>query len=234
MHPDHVHTVSFAAALLAGLAGSMHCLAMCGGMAGALGMRAKASGGSHRQALLYQAGRIGGYTVAGALVSAFGATALHAFDLGQLSFALRVASGIFIVLVGSRLLLRWNPLAPLERWGARFWQRLRPLAQRAARGNDTASALWLGFLWGWLPCGLVYSMLLFAAMSGNVRTGAGIMLAFGLGTLPSMLAGSFLAAQLQRLLSSRWPRLASGAALVTFGVWIAVAGLQVHAGGHVH
>jgi sulfite exporter TauE/SafE len=239
METEHVRTISFAAAFIAGIAGSMHCFVMCGVMAGALGMRARSLASNARAAFvhasLYQLGRIGGYTLAGILAGALGATALQATaDLGQLSLVLRVASGLFIALVGVRLLVSWNPLAWIERAGAHFWQRLRPLAQRTARQTSMRNALALGFLWGWLPCGLVYSMLLFAGMSGSVGSGGGIMLAFGIGTLPSMLTSSLLASQIQRLIARRWPRLVSGAVLVAFGAWMILAALQMQLGHHAH
>ena len=184
MHPEHIHTISLTAAFIAGIAGSVHCFAMCGGMAGALGMRARSVANGARaaffQASLYQVGRIGGYMFAGIVVGALGGAALQVIDLGEFSLAVRIASGVFIALVGARFLLQWNPLQWLETGGAHFWNRLKPLAQKAAQQPSTRRALALGFLWGWLPCGLVYSMLLFAAMSGSVTTGAGIMLAFGL------------------------------------------------------
>lgn len=238
MQPDHVHTISLTAAFIAGIAGSMHCFAMCGGMAGALGLRARTQArharGALLQAFLYQSGRIGGYTLAGLLIGALGAAALQLVNLAQLAVLLRVASGIFIALVGARLLLRWNPLAWLERWGARFWQALRPLTQAAAQKADMRHALALGFLWGWLPCGLVYSMLLFAGMSGSATTGGSIMLAFGLGTLPSMLTSSLLAAQLQRFMSQRWPKIVSGVLLMAFGAWLTLAAIGMQAGHHHH
>lgn len=237
MHPDHVHTISVTAAFIAGVAGSMHCFAMCGGMAGALGMRARSLAKNAQaaffQASIYQFGRIGGYMTAGIIVGALGSAALHVINLAEFSVALRVASGIFIALVGARFLVQWNPLLWLERGGARFWDQLKPLAQKAAQQSSTPRALSLGFLWGWLPCGLVYSMLLFAAMSGSALTGAGIMVAFGLGTLPSMLTSSLLASQLQRFMAKRWPKIVSGIVLVAFGAWLAFAALEMHS-GHMH
>lgn len=238
MQAEHVHTISLTAAFIAGIAGSAHCFAMCGGMAGALGMRARTLASDARdafaQAALYQAGRIGGYVLAGAIIGALGAATLQAVNFAQLGLVLRIASGVFIALVGARLLFRWNPLAWIERWGAFFWRRLRPLAQRAAQRASAPRALALGFLWGWLPCGLVYSMLLFAGMSGSSRTGAGIMLAFGVGTLPSMLTSSLFASQLQRLMSRRWPKILSGSVLIAFGAWMTLAAWAMSSGQHAH
>jgi len=231
--PDAGGMISLWAALIAGLSGSAHCLAMCGGLAGALGMRARAAGGNAAgalsHALAYHFGRISGYALAGALCGAFGAALQAVLDLSRLSVALRVASGVLLMLVAIRILFAWNMLGWLDGLGARFWRHLQPAARQAASGTSKGRALALGLLWGWLPCGLVYSMLLFAALNTTALGGALIMMAFGIGTLPSMLGSSLLAGQLHAWLSKRWPRLLSGLALLLFGAWMAIMGLS-HAG----
>ncbi|HLS81356.1 MAG TPA: sulfite exporter TauE/SafE family protein [Steroidobacter sp.] len=233
--------VTLTAALLAGFAGSGHCLAMCGGLAGALGMRARAAShdttGVLARAMLYHAGRLGGYAVAGALCGALGATLHAALDLARISIGLRLASGVLLILVAMRVLFAWNALAGLERLGARLWRTIQPLAGRAALGGGVGDAALLGFLWGWLPCGLVYSMLVFAALSGDAANGAAVMLAFGVGTLPSMLTSSVLVTQVQRLVHDRSARLVSGVLLLAFGVWLAAAALHpvlTHSHSHGH
>jgi hypothetical protein len=228
--------ISLGAAVVTGLAGSTHCFAMCGGMAGALGMRARATGAGPGAAFVdasaFQFGRIGGYAVVGALFGVAGAALQSMFDLLRIGAVLRVASGVLLILIGIRILIRWNLLAVLERLGARFWSRLQPLVRSAAHREGRGRALMLGFLWGWLPCGLVYSMLAFAATSGSATDGALIMAAFGVGTLPSMLTATLLASQLQRLLAQRWPRLMSGALLLLFGAWMIAAPVLFATGSH--
>jgi uncharacterized protein len=229
--------ISLGAALVAGIAGSTHCFAMCGGIAGALGMRATAMNpaGAFVNAATYQFGRICGYTIVGLIFGLVGATLQSTFDLLRIGATLRIASGVLLILIALRILMRWNPLATLERLGARFWSMLQPLVQRAARSQGFGRTLLIGLLWGWLPCGLVYSMLMFAATSGDALQGAAIMAAFGVGTLPSMLTSSLLASQLHRLLAQRWPRLVSGVLLILFGVWmIAMPLAPTQTGGHVH
>jgi hypothetical protein len=151
-------------------------------------------------------------------------------NLPLLSVVTRMAAGGLLVLVAARILFGWNTLAILERLGVHFWRSIRPLVGRAASSSSSAGNLVLGFLWGWLPCGLVYSMLLFAAMSGNAVRGAGIMLAFGAGTLPAMLASSMLASRIAHALSRPATRQAIGALLLLFGIWLGWAG--VVAGDH--
>lgn len=233
MSMDTGGMISLWAALIAGLSGSAHCFAMCGGLAGALGMRARATSSGRSagmNALAYHVGRIGGYMLAGALCGTFGAGLQSALNLARLSVGLRIASGILLMLVAARILFAWNLLAWLDGLGARFWRRLQPAAHRAARSSGLGSALSLGLMWGWLPCGLVYSMLLFAALSGTALRGAMIMAAFGAGTLPSMLGSTLLASRLQAWVSKRWPRLVSGVVLLMFGMWMALA--AIGHGGH--
>ncbi|AMN47636.1 hypothetical protein ACG33_11100 [Steroidobacter denitrificans] len=235
MSLDTSGMISLWAALIAGLSGSAHCFAMCGGLAGALGMRARAASPGRSaglNALAYHLGRIGGYMLAGALCGAFGAGLQSALDLTRLAVSLRIASGVLLILVAIRLLSARNLLAWLDGLGARFWRRLQPAAHRAARSSGLGSALALGLMWGWLPCGLVYSMLLFAALSGTALHGATIMAAFGAGTLPSMLGSTLLASRLQAWVSKRWPRVVSGTVLLIFGMWMALAAID-H-GGHGH
>lgn len=231
---DAADVISLSAAFTAGIAGSAHCFAMCGGLAGAFGMRVRSSATSSAcaNALPYHAGRLSGYAVAGAACGLLGATLQTLLDLARIGAWLRTASGVLLLLIAVRMLSPWNPLHWLETLGAKFWRGLQPLTRKTAGLSGNAHAIALGFLWGWLPCGLVYSMLLFAALSGRAVDGAAILLAFGLGTLPSMLASSGLASQAQNLLRSRWPRLASGVLLLALGAWMIWISLPTAA--HVH
>jgi hypothetical protein len=226
-------TIAPLAALLAGLAGSAHCFSMCGGIAGALGMQARAAVATTASAVqaasLYQIGRVAGYSIAGAIFGFIGARAAQLLDLARMAYVLRVASGVLIVLLGIRLLLRWNALQWIERLGARFWMTLRPLVQFAGSRTGAGKPICIGLLWSLLPCGLVYSMLMLAAMSAKPLDGALIMLAFGAGTLPSMLTTSLLAARLQAHASSPAARIVSGVLMVTLGTWMLVVALNLGA-----
>lgn len=218
-------SLSLGAALIAGLAGSGHCLAMCGGIAGALAMRGSAgSGGTSRLALAlaYNLARVASYTLAGALAGWLGRTLLRAVDVAPLSIALRVLAGAIMVAAAGRLLFGWRLLDPLEAAGSGLWRRIMPAAGRGARRNGIAGAISLGLAWGWLPCGLTYSMLLLAATTASVTNGALVMAAFGLGTLPSMVSATVAFERAARALASRTTlRNVAGALLLAFGVWTA-------------
>ena len=224
------------AALAAGLAASGHCAAMCGGVAGALALRHRASTPGRRtlSALVYNLARISSYAAAGALAGLAGGALLSAIDIGALVLAFRVLSGAIMVVVAGRLLFGWRLLDPLEAAGAGLWRRLGPAAARAGDG-ELRSALRLGLAWGLLPCGMTYSMLLLAATTASPWTGAGVMLAFGAGTLPAMTTAVLVFERTAGLLSRRasWRRVA-GVLLLAAGLWTAGYAVLHAGGGHHH
>lgn len=205
-------------AFLAGLMGSTHCLAMCGGIAGALGA---AGGTGLRSNLLYNLGRIGSYTLAGAVAGGLAFALGRVVDLAAWSVITRGLTGLILVLIGLNIALGLRLTGSLEALGGRAWARLSPLARRMLSRRSPAGMLGLGALWGWLPCGLTYSMLVAAMGAGNALDGAGLMLAFGLGTAPAMVAAGTASAGLRRLARSLSLRRASGLLLVLLGLWTA-------------
>jgi sulfite exporter TauE/SafE len=214
------------AALVAGLAGSGHCLAMCGGVAGALAMRNGGSqaGTSSRltQALAYNVARVASYTVAGGLAGLVGSALLKTVNIAPLSIAFRVLAGAIMIAAAGRLMFGWRLLDPLEAAGAGVWRRLMPGAGRSARRPGVAGAIGLGLAWGWLPCGLSYSMLLLAATTASVTSGALVMAAFGAGTLPAMVSATVAFERAARALATRASlRRVAGVLLVAFGAWTA-------------
>ncbi len=236
MTPDS-GTLSLAAAFVAGLAASGHCIAMCGGIAGALAMRGRQSSAAARlgTALAYNLSRILSYSLAGAIVGLLGRTLLAAVDVAPLSVAFRVLAGAIMLALAGKLMFGWRLLDPLEAAGARLWRRVAPHAGRQGRAGGLRGAIGLGLAWGWLPCGMTYSMLLLAATTASAANGAAVMAAFGLGTLPVMTSATFAFDRIARALSSRASlRVIAAALLVVFGVW--TAGNALHAlstrGGH--
>jgi uncharacterized protein len=216
--------LSLGAAFLAGVAASGHCIGMCGGIAGALAVRRpRAAGGSRLAlALAYNLSRIASYAVAGALAGLLGRALLRAVDVAPLSVALRVLAGLVMLAAAGRLLFGWRLLDPLESAGAGLWRRIAPWAGRQGRGGGIGGAVALGLGWGWLPCGLTYSMLLLAATTASAPLGAAVMLAFGAGTLPSMVTATVAFERVARTLAARATlRHVAGALLLAFGLWTA-------------
>lgn len=229
-------SITFWGAFIAGAAGSVHCLAMCGSLSGALGLRAQRLGAGAARAfghgLTYQLGRLSGYALCGAVVGAAGGSLKLMFDVARLSVGMRTLAGLVMMAAAIGILSRWRPLAWLERGGGRLWGRIAPLGRRIPAGGWGGSML-LGVLWGFLPCGMVYSMLLMAALAGSAAAGAATMLCFGLGTVPAVLGAGSAGAAALRLAGGRRLQVAAGALLLTFGAVTVVMTLSL-AAGHSH
>lgn len=172
--------------------------------------------------LCYNLGRLSSYALAGALAGGIAAGLLRGADvLGWLMPAQRVAyamTNIVLVLLGLYLTQWWTVMTRLEALGSGLWARLRPLAGRLVPVDTPAKALLLGSLWGWLPCGMVYSALLTALMSGSALQGGLTMLAFGAGTLPVLLAAGLSGARLRQLAARPLVRRGAGLLVLGFGV----------------
>jgi sulfite exporter TauE/SafE len=217
-------------ALLMGLLGSTHCVLMCGGV---VGMACSALPLDRRTRLVaqvpfllaYNAGRVTSYAIAGAVAGAAGA-AIASFGLAERAqVGLRLAAGLMMVAVGLYVAGLGPAMRWIERAGEPAWKRVVPFARRFVPVRTPAHALGLGLLWGWMPCGLVYAALVAAVTSGSALRGAATMAAFGVGTLPMLLAMGSAAAAAARAMRTRWVRPLAGAVLVVFGA------LQVvHAG----
>lgn len=210
----------FLALFLVGLLGSGHCVGMCGGIVGAL------SFGSVRFSLhlAYNAGRIASYAVAGALAGAFGSAGQMLAGQLPARLTLSLFANLMLVLLGLYLMGVTRSLRWIERAGYRIWRRVQPLAQRFLPARTLAQAFPLGLLWGWLPCGMVYGALATALSSGSASAGAGLMLAFGLGTLPTLLLVGALAVRLNEWLGQPVVRYSAGLVVLAIGIrgaWVA-------------
>lgn len=224
------------AALLAGLLGSAHCLGMCAGISGLFAMRTTAAGLRRHLplALAYNAGRLASYAALGFVVAALGSrfTGLAPALAGPV----RIAAAVVIILIGLQIAFDIRLLAGLERMGGRLWEHVAPLARGLMPVTGIAKAIGLGLLWGLLPCGLVYSVLLLAAASDSSPGGALVMLVFGLGTTPAMVLSGLGAARLSELMRRRGTRLGAGLLIVALGVLtLAMPAIGwVSSGGHHH
>lgn len=219
------------AAAALGLAGSVHCVAMCGGIAAAAGSRLQGPAGSG-SGVLFNVGRVASYAVLGLAVGAVVGTAFGAVSARPFALALRGLAALLMLVLGLQLLTGRDWLG-LERLGARLWRRLQPLTGSALGLPGPVRYFALGMLWGFLPCGLVYSALALAATSGSAPAGAVAMLAFGAGTLPSMVATTLAGSAIMRRLGGRNTRAAAGVLMIVFAAWTALGPLAPH-GGHEH
>lgn len=221
-----------AAALLLGFAASGHCLVMCGGISSAIGLAtAKNANGRPRLHLLagYQLGRITSYALAGLLVGGVLGGLVALLDIEAVRRTLRLLGGLALLLAAAVAFGRVRDFGFAV--GRRVWPRLAPLGRRLMPVRRFENAFAFGMLWGWMPCGFVYTVLLLAALTANPRDAALTMFAFGLGTAPVMFAVAFGAQGLLRF-SGRAPArriagviLVAGALLTIAGPWLPIHSL---------
>ena len=204
-----------AAAFGAGLLGSAHCLGMCGGISGlfAVGATVTSMKTQLPLAIAYNVGRVLSYAFLGVAVAALGGAAVGMVP--SLAGPVRLASGLLIIVIGLQVAFNWRLLAPVEKVGAAIWNRLAPNAKGLIPATNIASAVGLGLIWGWLPCGLVYGALLLAATTADPVGGGLVMVAFGLGTMPAMIATGLSASKLSAFMSRN--RLGTGLLIVILG-----------------
>jgi len=210
-------SVDLLSAFVVGLLGGVHCVGMCGGIVGALSFGLPAER-NLPILLAYNVGRISSYTLAGALMGALGFYFSGLLPVQTAQKALLSLAGLFLILMGLYLAGWWNVLSRVERAGGALWRRIEPLGRGLLPVRSVRHGLLLGLLWGWLPCGLVYSALVWTVSSGGALDGALLMLAFGLGTLPNLLLMGVAAAQLNRWVKRPAVRAVAGTLVIVFGV----------------
>ena len=212
--------VAFPAAMAAlGLASGVHCVGMCGGIATAFSLvhRKENRGQSpiSIRVLAFTGGRITSYALGGAIVGTIGSLGWYASGAQA---GLSMLASVVLVLVGIHLAGLRGPMRFLENLGVPLWRRIQPFAARLTKKPGPAAAYAAGLAWGWLPCGLVYGALTAAAFAGSPAQGAAAMLAFGLGTLPWLLAAGVAAARLRAWMTKAPVRLGVGGGVLGFGV----------------
>lgn len=217
------------AAFTVGFLGSLHCVGMCGGIVTALTL------GSHTGAtyrLAYHAGRLFSYGLAGAFAGMTGAALMGA--AGDTAVIARLISALFLVALGLYLSGWWLGLSVTETLGSVLWRRLQPLGRRILPVDRHWKALLIGMLWGWLPCGMIYVALTGSLASGGVLTGAAVMISFGLGTMPALLAIGSAAQWFARLAQNRILRQAAGIVFIGLGLIIMMYTLNTDSPAHAH
>lgn len=226
-----MNAISLAPVLLVGLLGSVHCAGMCGGIVGAFSMapvrafpvavislRSPGPGAALGRVLAYNGGRIASYAAAGALAGGLAGAARTLAGLAVIETVGYWLANLMLVVLGLYLMDAWRGLAQLERLGQHVWRRIEPVTRLLLPLDAPWKLVAMGGLWGWLPCGMVYSVLLTAMLSGSALSGAAVMLAFGVGTLPMLLTMGMLGAPLRVWIQRRPVRLASGLLVFGFGV----------------
>lgn len=235
------------AALLVGIAGGVHCAAMCGGIAAALGFRNQSpqpvrfAGGGTAAAgfsvvttlptqLAYSAGRVTTYAAIGAVAGGIGEMGLVTSSVLPVQLMLLVVANALVILMGLHLAGLGSSVLALERAGGVLWRAIQRAGATLRPANGPGGAFATGLAWGCVPCGLVYSVLATALVSGSAGRGALIMAALGLGTLPNVLAVGIVAERLRSFVRRPRVRLAAGLLVAAVGVWglVRVPGIGDH------
>ncbi len=213
---------TYISAFAAGLLGGVHCIGMCGGIVGALGFataQQQKSLNFYAILLSYNVARISSYVLAGSLMGGISALAVYWLDIRLLQISMQWFAAVLMIVLGLYLAGWTSVLVHIEKAGAGLWRILEPQARRFLPVRTIPQAFVLGLLWGWLPCGLVYSVLLWSVASANVVDGALLMLCFGLGTLPNLLAMGVFAQRLSALVRNLRVRQLAGVMVMGFGLW---------------
>jgi sulfite exporter TauE/SafE len=213
-------------ALVVGLLSAAHCVGMCGGIVGALGFSLKPTIRQHRHRLLaltlaYNAGRVLSYAVAGALLGSVGVALGESWAF--VGVLLRTVAALVTVAVGLYLMGIWSRLAAIERLGEPIWRAVEPLGRRLLPIKSFGRAFAFGLVWGWLPCGLVYAMLLNAPAQGGALAGGLYMAMFGIGTLPVMVGSGLVVVGLRNLLARPIVAILGGGLVVVLGLYSLVS-----------
>jgi uncharacterized protein len=217
-----------------GLLGSVHCIGMCGGIVSALSVAPTRKpfpvavvGVDTMPVVLradvarmaaYNIGRIGSYATAGAIAGGVAQGVRTLSTVSSLQIGGYWLANLMLVALGLYLMDAWRGLTKLEGVGQLLWRHVQPLTKHLLPADTPARMLTLGALWGWLPCGMVYSVLLTAMLTGSALSGASVMLAFGLGTLPMLLTLGMLGGRLREWTRRSGVRVASGLIIAAFGL----------------
>lgn len=202
-------------AFFTGLAGGAHCLSMCGGIAGTLGMHSRFS--SH--IVSYQAGRLFSYTCLGLFCGLLLPLLGISPRMSDMGIVIRRCSSLLIAAIGLMQVFNVQALRVLERYGYRLWRPLNRFLQALLPIRSHSDAFLVGSLWGLLPCGLIYAALAIAISRANVLQAAAVMLAFGLGTLPAMFSVSLFSRQIAAYWQQPLLRRCLGAVIIALAIW---------------
>jgi sulfite exporter TauE/SafE len=208
------------AAFTTALLGGLHCAGMCGGFVGALQINRPSGVSARALATGYHAGRITSYVSAGALLGLLGG-AMYTHDLLPLQVILLATGGLLLLALGASVATGNRWMKRLEGVGVGVWRVIGPAARRVYPPRTTGQAYLAGLAWGWIPCGMVYAVLPLALVAGGIWQGAVVMLAFGIGTLPTMTALDLAASRVSNgaLAAGRgWLKVAAGVVVITFGL----------------
>lgn len=209
---------NFITLFLIGFLGGGHCVAMCGGLSSAFALQLPENLSRFKLIVLLNLGRICSYVAIGAILGALGQFGLSLDKTQTLQTILFYGANILLILLGLYLAGFSSLIIKIEYVGKPIWKKLSPLLQKLLPIKSARASFFVGALWGWLPCGLVYSASIYALGSGSLTHGALLMLAFALGTLPNLLALGMFAAQLKTQLQKKPIRILAGLLIIALAL----------------
>lgn len=214
---------SLVAALIMGVSSSLHCIAMCGGISGALSLSLPEDVRNNRWSLFtyvlsYNAGRIGSYILAGAVIGTLGQTIFYTISPKYGHTILRILAALVMIGVGLYIAGWFSRYAFVEKIGSPLWRKIEPVGRRFIPARTRLHAFLFGAVWGWLPCGLVYTALIMTASSGGAADGAIFMFVFGIGTLPAVMAAGIITGWVARLSRAPYVKQLAGGIIIAIGV----------------
>tara|TARA_R110002124_G_scaffold214090_1_gene380128 strand:+ start:313 stop:975 length:663 start_codon:yes stop_codon:yes gene_type:complete len=208
--------INFIGAFLIGIAGGVHCIGMCGGIASAFSFAIPKGQSQLPYIFSYNLGRIISYTIAGAITGFLGSIAT--VNVQSAFPVLQIISIVFLILLALYISDWYKGLSYLEKLGGRLWRKVAPLSKKLIPFKNPMYTLLYGMIWGWLPCGLVYSVLTWSLASESATQGALVMFSFGLGTLPTLFAASLGASFLVPIFQHKMTRITISLLLLLFAL----------------
>ncbi|MBF0124174.1 MAG: sulfite exporter TauE/SafE family protein [Magnetococcales bacterium] len=196
--------ISLLVPLMVAMGSALHCLGMCGGIAGALTLSLPISTRQHRlhtlsYLLAVNVGRLTSYALAGWLMARFGQPLFMMLSPQYGHRILEGIAGLTLILTGFYFSGQATWLRGIERLGMPLWRALEPYGRRFITPHHIGHALLFGVVWGWLPCSLVYTALIWSSAIGTPIDSALHMALFGLGTCVVTLPASWTAHRLAQL-----------------------------------
>ncbi len=208
----------FISLFIVGFLGGVHCVGMCGGIVTALSIHKENYKKQMLQHIVYNIGRITSYVVMGAIFGSIGQLGLFVIGKKLAPFHFLFAN-LMLVALGFYMLGITKFLAPIENGGKVIWNKIQPMFKKLIPAKTIKQSFLVGFLWGWLPCGLVYSALATAMATGTILGGMYGMLAFGLGTLPNLLLAGFMVVKFKDFVQKKIVRLIGAFSVLFLGLY---------------
>ncbi|KAA3640795.1 MAG: sulfite exporter TauE/SafE family protein [Proteobacteria bacterium] len=209
--------MAFFTPLIIGFFSGFHCIAMCGGLCAALCHKQ-----NNKQVLITNLGRVTTYTLLGALFAGLVQGASLSIPVVAWGFWLRMLMGVMLVLTAAALFFKNHRLLTIQK-PLPGWSKVSKKLQQLQSKHNSAASFFKGMLWGLIPCGLLYGMLIIAATTADTFSGLRFMLFFGLGTILPLLASQWAIRSIMERGSMTFWRRTGALFILIIGLWVLMA-----------